>query len=98
MSEETRPINLSSMKFFKKKYPEIEVKMPRWATKDPVDQYRSFEVGDIYLFPIDKYNYNVLRSLPTATTGLLKETMEKGIRWGTRVDRENKSIAVIRYA
>ena len=85
---------MTSTEFFRATYPKLKVGTPRWAVDGIMPELRKMEVGDIVLFPIDKYNYNTVRSAPS---NMLNERFIEGMEWTTRIDKENKAIAVIRW-
>ena len=90
-----KKINLDIVEFFSAKHPKINVKKPRWAVLGIVDEFRRLDVGGVVLFPIGKYKYSSIRSTPASA--LVEERMD-GKEWTTRIDKPNKSIAVMRVS
>ncbi|MDE7464956.1 MAG: hypothetical protein K2M59_03645 [Muribaculaceae bacterium] len=89
-------INLGVAKFFKSKFPHLTLTGPRWAEFGVTDEFRGMKVGEIVLFPISSYNYQTIRSTPG--TSMVPEVLNEGRQWKTRLDRENKSVAVLRIS
>lgn len=96
MENKTIDINLSIVEAFKKIFPNLEIKTPTWAALGVAAEFRKLRVGDIVLFPIDSYNYQTIRSTPGST--MVPEVINEGRQWKTKLDRDNKSVAVIRIA
>lgn len=96
MENEKKKMDLSIMEDFKKMYPDLDIKKPTVAVFNPKHEFCKLAVGDIVLFPIDSYKYTTIRSTPSGA--LMNETMIEGRRWRTKIDKANKSIAVIRIA
>lgn len=96
METKTIDINLSIVEAFKKKFPDLDIKPPTWAVLGVTAEFRKLQVGDIVLFPIDTYNYQTIRSTPGST--MVPEVLNEGRQWKTKLDRENRSIAVLRIA
>ena len=57
-------------------------------------ELRDMAVGETVIFPIEKYNYNSIRSTPST----LVEERAEGWRWTTRVDFDDKCIYVRRVS
>lgn len=93
MENKTTQMDLSVIEWFKGKYPGMEIKEPRLASLSATEEMRKLKVGDVVVFPAAYYNCNSIRSLPS--TSLFNETIE-GRKWTTRVDRNNKGVAVLR--
>ncbi len=93
MENKTIQMDQTVKEWFSGKYPGIEIKEPKWACLNVAEEYRRMEVGDIVVFPIPQYNYQTIRCAPS--TSLIEESME-GKRWTTRIDRNNKGVAVLR--
>lgn len=93
MESKTIEMDLSVVEWFKGKYPGIDIKEPRWASLTATEEMRRQKVGEVVIFPAAGYNCNSIRSLPS--TSLFNESIE-GRRWTTRVDRNNKGVAVLR--
>lgn len=89
-------INLSIVDAFKREFPDMEIKTPKWAVLGVAAEFRKLNVGDIVLFPIDSYNYQTVRSTPGST--MVPEVFNEGRKWKTKKDKENKSIAVLRIS
>lgn len=96
MEAKTIDINLSIVKAFKKSFPDLDIKVPKWAALGVAAEFRKLQVGDIVLFPIDAYNYQTIRSTPGTT--MVPEVINEGRQWKTKLDRDNKSVAVLRIA
>lgn len=60
------------------------------------DELRNMEVGDIVRFPVDKYNFNTVRSTPAGS--LVAERMNEGRRWKSHVNYDEKCIEVTRVS
>ena len=67
----------------------------RIATRGPVEEYRDMNVGDVVRFPLDKYNYNTLRVLPS--TSLVPDRVD-GKSWKTRINYPEKAVDVTRVS
>lgn len=94
---ENKEMNLSIVCEFRKKLPGIEIRNPKWAECGIIaEEFRRMDVGDIVLFPVSSYKPTTVRSTPSAT--MLKEVLEEGRQWSTMLDKENKSVAVLRIA
>lgn len=93
MENKTIEMELSVVDWFKGKYPGIKVNEPKWANLTVAEEYRRMEVGDVVMFRIPGYNYQTVRCAPS--TSLIAESME-GRRWTTRMDRNNRCVAVLR--
>lgn len=89
-------MDLGVMDFFKKRFPHLNIKTPVWATLTVTEEFRRLEVGEIVLFPISSYNYQTIRSAPGTT--MVPEVLNEGRQWKTRIDKANKSVAVLRVA
>lgn len=89
-------MNLSIVDAFKKRFPGLDIKTPKWAVLGVTAEFRRLNVGDIVLFPIDSYNYQTIRSTPG--TSMVPEVLNEGRQWKTKLDRDNKSVAVLRIA
>lgn len=89
-------MNLSIVDAFKKSFPELDIKTPTWAVSGVTAEFRKLQVGDIVLFPIDSYNYQTIRSTPAAS--MVPEVLNEGRQWKTKLDKDNKSVAVLRIA
>lgn len=89
-------MNLSIVDAFKKIFPDLDIKTPRWAVFGVTVEFRKLQVGDIVLFPIDSYNYQTIRSTPGTT--MVPEMLNEGRKWKTKLDKDNKSVAVLRIA
>lgn len=87
-------MNFSIVDAFKKSFPGIEINTPSWAMLGVADEFRKLNVGDIVLFPIAAYNYQTIRSTPSTT--LVPERINEGRKWTTKLDKDNKSVAVLR--
>lgn len=96
MEKTTTKMNLSVVDEFKKTFPDLDIKMPTWAVAGVTAEFRKLNVGEIVLFPIDSYNYQTIRSTPSSS--LVPEVMNEGRQWKTKLDRANKSVAVLRIA
>lgn len=96
METKTKEINLEVMDFFKARFPDLQIKEPVWATLAVAQEFRRLKVGEIVLFPIASYNYQTIRSTPGTT--MVPEVLNEGRQWKTRIDKANKSVAVIRVA
>lgn len=72
-----------------------ENKKPKIATGGISDEMRKMDVGDVVLFPLEKYNYNSVRATPAT---LMQERVIEGKRWKTGVNYEKKSVEVTRIA
>lgn len=96
MENKAIDMNLSIVEAFKKAYPELDIKSPTWAVLGVTAEFRKLQVGDIVLFPIDSYNYQTIRSTPG--TSMVPEVLNEGRQWKTKLDRDNKSVAVLRIA
>lgn len=96
MENKTIDMNLSIVDAFKKNFPELDIKTPTWAVLGVTAEFRKLQVGDIVLFPIDSYNYQTIRSTPG--TSMVPEVLNEGRQWKTKLDRDNKSVAVLRIA
>lgn len=96
MEAKTKEINLEVMDFFKARFPDLDIKPPVWATIGVAQEFRRLKVGEIVLFPISSYNYQTIRSTPGTT--MVPEVLNEGRQWKTRIDKPNKSVAVIRVA
>ncbi|MGN1245582.1 MAG: hypothetical protein ACI4UN_03020 [Muribaculaceae bacterium] len=70
-------------------------KEKRIAEGTAVDEFRQMKVGEVVLFPIERYGYAYIRSIPSGV--LVKETCG-GCKWRTRLDRINKTIEVTRVS
>lgn len=60
------------------------------------DELRDMQVGDVVRFPLNKYNYNSIRSTPS--TSLVNERAEEGREWKTKINYEDKCVDVTRTA
>lgn len=89
-------MNLSVVDEFKKVFPHLDIKTPTWAVLGVAAEFRKLNVGDIVLFPIDSYNYQTIRSTPASS--MVPEVINEGRQWKTKLDRANKSVAVLRIA
>ncbi len=96
MKNKTTNMNLSIVDAFKNKFPDLDIKTPTWAVLGVTAEFRKLQVGDIVLFPIDSYNYQTIRSTPG--TSMVPEVLNEGRQWKTKLDRDNKSVAVLRIA
>lgn len=96
MENKIKEMDLSIVDAFKRQYPDMEIKSPKWATVNVSTEFRNLEVGEIVLFPIDSYNYSTIRATPG--TSMVPEVLNEGRKWRTKLDKENKSVAVIRIA
>lgn len=96
MEKKIKKINLSIVDAFKKRFPDLEINTPTWAVSGVADEFRKLRIGDIVLFPINSYNYQTIRSTPG--TSMVPEVINEGRCWKTKLDRENKSVAVLRIA
>lgn len=67
----------------------------RTATRGMVEEFRDMNVGDVVQFPVEKYNYNSLRTLPS--TCLVEDRMN-GKHWKTRMNYADKCVDVTRTA
>lgn len=88
-------MNLSIVEAFRKKFPDLEIKTPKWATLGVTEEYKRLGVGEIVLFPVDTYNYQTVRTAPNTT--MVPERLE-GKKWSTKLDIDNKSYAVLRVS
>lgn len=79
-----------------KRFPEIVLSKPKWATLGVAEEFRQMKVGDVLLFPVEEYAYSTIRSAPNSS--LVKESMIEGRRWTTVKDSDNKCITVLRIA
>lgn len=84
------------MDTFKSRFPDIETREPKWASIGAVAEFRKMDVGDITLFPIERYKYNTIRNIPT--TSLAVDVLMEGKAWSTTLDKPNKCVAVMRTA
>lgn len=96
MEKNTAKMNLSIVDVFRKKYPDLNVKKPKWAEFGITEEFRRLAVGEIVLFPLASYNYTTIRATPGGV--LVKEKVTEGRGWRTKVDYDNKSVAVIRIS
>lgn len=96
MENKTIDMNLSIVDAFKKNFPNLDIKTPTWAVLGVTAEFRKLQVGDIVLFPIDSYNYQTIRSTPG--TSMVPEVLNEGRQWKTKLDKDNKSVAVLRIA
>ena len=96
MENKTKDMNLSIVDAFKKNFPDLDIKTPTWAVLGVTAEFRRLQVGDIVLFPIDSYNYQTIRSTPG--TSMVPEVLNEGRQWKTKLDKDNKSVAVLRIA
>lgn len=84
------------MEYFNGRFPDLNIVKPRMAKLGVAEEFRRLKVGEIVLFPIDSYNYQTIRSTPA--TSMVPEAMNEGRQWKTRLDKANRSVAVIRIA
>lgn len=70
-------------------------KTVRIASLGITEEMRNMNVGDVVLFPLDRYNYNSVRATPS--TSLVPDRAE-GKRWKTSVNYEQKCTEVTRIA
>lgn len=70
-------------------------KKKRIADGTAVDEFRQMKVGEVVLFPVERYGYAYIRSIPAGV--LVKETCD-GCKWRTRLDRAAKAIEVTRVS
>lgn len=96
MEKKTIDMNLTIVDAFKKKFPELDIKDPTWAALGVTAEFRKLKVGDVVLFPINSYNYQTIRSTPA--TSMIPEVLNEGRKWTIKLDKDNKSIAVLRIA
>lgn len=68
----------------------------RTATLGLAEEFRRMSVGDEVRFPLEKYNYNSVRSTPSATLKNLQ--IMEGRQWIQRIDMDTKSVIVTRTA
>lgn len=67
----------------------------RIATRGPVEEFRDMNVGDVVRFPLDKYNYNTLRVIPS--TSLVSDRVD-GKNWKTKINYLEKAVDVKRVS
>lgn len=96
MEKKTIDMNLSIVDAFKKRFPDLDIKNPTWAALGVTAEFRKLKVGDVVLFPINSYNYQTIRSTPA--TSMIPEVLNEGRKWTIKLDKDNKSIAVLRIA
>ena len=89
-------MDLGVMNFFRQRFPHLDIKAPVWATLGVTEEFRRLKIGEIVLFPISSYNYQTIRSAPG--TSMVPEVLNEGRQWKTRLDKANKSVAVLRIA
>lgn len=58
-------------------------------------EMRCMDVGEVVQFPISRYNYNSVRSTPST---LVKERIEEGKKWTTRINYDEKCVEVKRVS
>lgn len=91
-----KAINLDIIAKFRKLFPELDIKEPRWATLGITDEFRELGIGEVVLFPVNKYNFQTVRATPA--TSMINERMNEGREWKVKLDKGNKSIAVLRLS
>lgn len=96
MEKNTKQINLSIVEDFRKAFPDLDIKTPKWAAANIASEFRQLKVGEIVLFPLEAYKYTTVRTAPGGS--LVNERLVEGRRWKVKLDHDNISAAVIRLA
>ncbi len=65
------------------------------ATLGIADEFRKMDIGDIVHFPLDKYNYNTIRSAPN--TSLVQDRLQ-GKKWKTKINYDERCVEVCRLS
>lgn len=66
----------------------------RKATGGIAEEFRNLSIGEVIMFPAQKYNMNTVRNTPSST--MLNERMTMGKKWITSTDMEDKCVYVAR--
>ena len=70
-------------------------KKKKIADGKAVDEFRQMKVGEVVLFPLERYSYAYIRDIPS---GVLVKEMCEGCKWRTRIDRAAEAIEVTRVS
>lgn len=66
----------------------------RTASGGVAEEFRKMNVGEVIVFPMDKYNPLTVRNTPSAS--MINERVKNGKKWKTSTDFDDKCVYVTR--